>query len=215
MNDQELKELSDKLREEAIEYYKMAKEFRRSSILKDKSENLLLNRNWMAKWKKYVDYQTVKESHHSYFSYSSYNKRVHKIDPESHPGEIDNKFFLYPLDEYLNDGNPENEENFVVKHDINNKTDLKIVNKNIWLFFYTRYGGGPQIEKPLIDNDSSSYNSNKVVEVFFRKVFKFIIHLFFFEKNEKIIFIIYLLKSKWLYFLTFFSIFFTHKKKIF
>ncbi len=171
MSEQELKELSEKLREEAIEYYKLAKDYRRSSILKDKSDNLLLNRNWLRKWKKYVDYQSIKESQQSYYSYSSYNRRVHKIDPESHPGEIDNGFLLYPLDEYLNDGDANNEENFVVRHDINPKTDLRIVNKSIWQFFYTRYGGGPQIEKPLIENDSSSYSSNKVVEVFLRKVF--------------------------------------------
>jgi len=170
MNEQELKELSDKLREEATEYYKLAKDYRRSSILKDKSENFLLNHNWLRNWKKYVDYKSVKESSQTYYSYSSYHKRLHKIDTESNPGEIDNWFLLYPLDQYLNNGDANNEENFVVRHDINTKTDLKIVNKNIWQFFYERYGGGPQIEKPLIDNDSSSYSSNKVVEVFLRKV---------------------------------------------
>ena len=171
MSEQESKELSENLREEAVEYYRLAKDFRRSSILKDKSENFLLNRNWLRKWKKYVDYKTVKESQQTYYSYTSYNKRVHEIDPQSHPGEIDNSFLLYPLDEYLNDVDANNEDNFVVRHSINTKTDLKIVNKKLWQFFYTRYGGGPQIEKPLIDNDSSSYLSNKVVEVFLRKVF--------------------------------------------
>lgn len=191
MNEQELKELSEKLREEAIEYYKLAKDYRRSSILRDKSENLLINRNWISKWKKYVDYQTIKESQQSYYSYSSYNRRVHKIDPEAHPGEIDNNFLLVPLDQYLNDGDPNNEENFVVRHDINTKTDLKIVNKKIWQFFYTRYGGGPQIEKPLIDSDSSSYSSSKVVEVFLRKVLYFLLffefaHVHYFKKGNKI-----------------------------
>lgn len=170
MNEQEYNELSKKLQEEAEEYYKLARDYRRSVCLKEKSENFLINRNWLHKWKKYVDYQTVKESQQSYYSYSSFNKRVHKIDPESHPGEIDNTYLLYPLDQFLNDGDPNNEENFVVRHDINAKNDLKIINKKIWQFFYTRYGGGPQIEKPLIDSDTSSYSSNKVVEVFLRKV---------------------------------------------
>ncbi len=169
MNENELIELSGKLKEEAQEYYSLSKEYRRTRLLRDKSDNFLLNRNWHTKWKKYVDYVSIKETQKSFYSYSSYNKREHKIDPESHPGEIDNNFLLYPLDEFLNDGDPNNDENFVVRHDLDVKRDLKIVNKNIWQFFFTRYGGGPQIEKPLIENDSS-YSSSKVVEVFLRKV---------------------------------------------
>jgi len=187
MNENELKELSEKLKEEATEYYKFAKEYRRCSIIRDKTENFLLNRNWLSNWKKYVDYQSIKDSQKTYYSYYSYNKRGYKINPESHPGEIDNNSFLYPLDEYLNDGDPKNEDNFVVRHDINAKSDLKIVNKNIWQFFYERYGGGPQIEKPLIDNNNS-YSSSKVVEVFLRKVNTFLNFKFF--NISKFIFII-------------------------
>lgn len=178
MNEKEINEISIKLRLEAQEFYKLAKEFKRANLLKESSENFLLNRLWLTKWKKYVDYKTIKEQSQNYYSYSNFNRRVHKIDPDYFPGEIDNNFLLVPLTEFLNDGDENNPENQVVRHNIDIKNELKIINKRIWQFFQERYGGGPSIEKPFIVDTNRSYSSNRVIEVFYRKVNKALANLF-------------------------------------
>lgn len=165
-------DLSAKLKEEAETYYKLAKDFRRSNTLRENVENFLLNKHWLEKWKKYVDYKTIKESSQNYYYYSNYNKKPHTIDLENNPGEIDNNCLLVPLDEFLNDGDATNTDNQVIKHTVDLRNDIKIVNKKIWEFFVNIYGGGPEIQKPFIEDTSKSYSNSKIVEIILRKVKK-------------------------------------------
>jgi hypothetical protein len=88
-----------------------------------------------------------------------------------------------PLTEFVNDGNPLNPDNMVIKHNIEQKLNIKIVNKAIWEYFLNKYGGGPVIKRGYIEEKNRFSNiPKKIVEIYFRKV-KFIslnVHLVFF-----------------------------------
>ena len=75
------------------------------------------------------------------------------------------------MEEFLNDGNQNNPENRVIKHDINQREEVKIVNKALWDFFHSKYGGGPEIIKGTIE-EKGRYNgtSKKMIELYYRKV---------------------------------------------
>ncbi len=91
-----------------------------------------------------------------------------KIYP--HPGKIENERLLVPLEEFYNDGNPDNPENIVIRNDIDQKTDYRLVNEEIWNFFHQRYGGGPKIIRYSIEEKTKYNYSKKIIEVFYRKV---------------------------------------------
>jgi hypothetical protein len=88
-----------------------------------------------------------------------------------------------PIEYFVNDGDKNNQENVVIKHNINIKSELKIVNKAIWDFFHSKYAGGPVIIRGNIEEKQRySTTPKKVVEIFFRKVrfnliFKSIVHI--------------------------------------
>jgi hypothetical protein len=73
------------------------------------------------------------------------------------------------MDQFLNDGNPDNPENLVIPNSIDLKNDIKIIDKDVWEFFLSRYGGGPEIKKGYF-KEYSGYYSDKKVEVLFRQV---------------------------------------------
>jgi hypothetical protein len=79
-----------------------------------------------------------------------------------------------PIDSFLNDGDLQNADNTVIRHDINQREMVKIVNKAIWEFFQKKYGGGPEIIKGSIE-EKSRYSAvpKKVIEVYSNKVFLF------------------------------------------
>jgi hypothetical protein len=123
-----------------------------------------------------VNYGYVKRNVQYSYYYSQYSNKKYEVKLENHPGEIDNSKLLIPLTNFLNDGDENNPENFVIKHDISLKDDVKIVNKAIWDFFHLKYGGGPVIKKGTIE-EKSRYTTipKKIVEIFYRKVFLFLI----------------------------------------
>lgn len=125
----------------------------------------------MKKWKEYTNYQYVKKNIQYSFYYSQYNKIVYDVKLESFPGPIDNSSLLVPLNEFLNDGDAKNQENQVIRHDINQREEIKIVNKQIWNFFHEKYGGGPVIIKSSIEEKQRYSNiPKKIIEIFYRKV---------------------------------------------
>ena len=90
---------------------------------------------------------------------------------ESFPGPIDNSVLLVPFNEFLNDGDEKNPENQVIRHDINQREDIKIVSKQIWSFFYDKYGGGSEIKKSSIEEKQRYSNiPKKIIEIYDRKV---------------------------------------------
>ena len=95
-----------------------------------------------------------------------------KYDPklECAPGAIENRDLLVPLDRFLNDGDAQNPENLVIRHDINQREQVKIVNKAIWDLFIAKYGGGPEIKKFSIEEKTRSAITKKIIEIYFNKV---------------------------------------------
>lgn len=162
-------ELKLKLEQEAKEYCELSKEKRQSYSTKD-DYSYIINRNWLAKWKKYVDYKFIKENSRSYYHSHSFNRKVYQCDPDSFPGDIDNQMLLVPNEEFLNDGDDTNLYNYVIRHDVDQRRDVKILNKKMWDFFSSRYKGGPELKKPFIQDKSRSYSSMRMVELFYRKV---------------------------------------------
>jgi hypothetical protein len=76
----------------------------------------------------------------------------------------------------MNDGDSNNQDNMVIRHDINQREKIKIVNKAIWEFFQGKYHGGPEIKKGLIEEKSqyASY-AKKIIELYHKKVFCYFI----------------------------------------
>jgi hypothetical protein len=164
-------ELKAKLENEAKVYCDLSKEKRSSYSNKD-DYMYLINRNWLAKWKKYVDYKFIKENTKSYYGSQSSNRKEYKNDLSSFPGEIDNEFLIIPFSEFLNDEDKTNIYNYVIRFDVDQRKDLKILNKKMWDFFSSRYNGGPELKKPHVEDKSKKYSSTRIVEVFYRKVNK-------------------------------------------
>jgi hypothetical protein len=163
--------LADTLKEEATKYYNLAKEARRQRYLKEVNEAYVINKLWLAKWKDYVNYQHVKKNLQFSYYYSQYNKQAYEVKEENHPGKINNKDLLVPLDEFLNDGDTTNPMNQVVRHNIEQKKEVKLVDKAIWDMFNDKYGSDVMIRKEAIQKKAKYTNSlQKVIEIYNRKV---------------------------------------------
>jgi hypothetical protein len=165
------KDLTSILKEEATNYYNLAKEYRRERYMKEESEAYILNKNWLNKWKEYVNYNFVKKNIQYSYYYSQYNNKTYEIKEDSHPGEICNNYLLVPMNEFINDGYLDNPENKVIRHNIDQKKDIKIVNKEIWEFFNDIYNSDVEIKKEAISKKSKYSNyPKKVIEIYYRKV---------------------------------------------
>lgn len=125
----------------------------------------------MKKWKEYVNYSHIKKSIHYSYYYNNLNNKPYEPDLSKKPGEIENSELLVPLNEFINDGDSLNQENMVIRHDINQREKIKIVNKTIWEFLQGKYKGGPEIIKGTIEEKSNyaSY-SKKIIELYHKKV---------------------------------------------
>jgi len=128
----------------------------------------VINRRWIREWKTYVNYTHVKRK----LQYSFYGSSV-EYEPSytNFPGPVANEKILVPFTDFLNDGDPTNPDNIVVKNELDMQNDLRLVNKAMWEFFQKKYGGGPTVLKGQMEEKSKhSTYSRKVIEVMFRKV---------------------------------------------
>lgn len=129
---------------------------------------------WLKKWKEYVDYAYVKKNLQFSQYYSHYSNLKYQPKLDQVPTKIDNTPLLVPMDSFLNDGDDQNPENIVIKHNINQREQVKIVNKEIWEFFQKKYEGGPVILRGAIEEKSRySSISKKIIEVYYNRVLKF------------------------------------------
>jgi hypothetical protein len=130
-----------------------------------------LSREWLEKWKEYTNYAYIKKNAQYSYYYQKYSNVKWEPKPESNPGEIDNSKLLVPLSDFLNDADENNRENQVIRHDLDQKKEIKIVNKKIWDFFHDKYKGGPLILKGVIEEKQRySHIPKKIVELYYRKV---------------------------------------------
>jgi len=84
-----------------------------------------------------------------------------------HPGTISNHKLLVPMTDFVNDGDMTNNDNIVIKTDIDVEKNIKIVDLNIWKFFVDRYKGGPEIRKPYIEDKKLD---KKQIDFIYQKV---------------------------------------------
>jgi hypothetical protein len=158
------------LKEEATQYYNLRKEYRRQRYV-ETYDSYIISRKWLNKWKEYINYRYLKR-YIQYSYYYSQHTGTQKYDPkpDSFPGEIDNTSLLVSLEKFLNNGDFNDHENFILTQNIDHRKQIKIVNSTIWDFFRSRYGGGPEIKKEVIE-ELSRYSSiqRKVIEINYKK----------------------------------------------
>ena len=158
---------------ELEEFYKIESNYEQKKYSNDQIEAYLIYKPWFENWKKYVNYEDYKRK--AQINSKNFN---FKTQSEYYPGEINNNNLLVDPSNFYNDGNMDDIENIVVKSDINQREELKIIDKEIWDFFVNRYGGGPVICKPMIEEDNGrGYKKRKVFEVYYAKLMVFIIPL--------------------------------------
>lgn len=162
----DLEALTEKLKKEAKEFLHLSKTYKQNKYMNNDKEGYLLSKIWLRKWKQYTDYKTLKDQNEVYRFRTI--QKTYTIRPELFPGPIDNNVLLVNQDNYYHDNNSEDIENQVVRHDMDQNNELRIVNEEIWNFFHKRYGGGPAVLKPLIEEDNK-FSRRKVFEVYYGK----------------------------------------------
>jgi len=171
-------ELIEELKQEAKDFYDQTNAYRIERYSAEEKEAYVMNRRWIKKWKSYVNYAYVKRKH----QFSFYSGPSSNFEPnlDDHPGAITNSIILVPLGSFLHDGDTANPENQVVRSDLDQRNDIRLVNRPIWEFFLKKYGGGPEIIKTQMEEKSKNSNyTKKAIEVFFRKVHFLCIHFYF------------------------------------
>jgi hypothetical protein len=108
----------------------------------------LINMEWWEKWKKYVDNDKI-QNHQSVKSKLHEVKRM-KVVQSGHPGAIDNNTLI---DKRKNDLKPDLVEN----------VHYCLLPTNSWIILLTRYGGGPEIQRNMVE---SSVSKLKYVEIY-------------------------------------------------
>lgn len=171
-----VEDLTPILKKEAEEFLKLTKEYKQTKYIKIHQDAYLISKAWLRQWKDFTDYDTIKaqSSTFSFYTSNHLKNKKYQINPEKFPGPIKNNDILVPQSNFYNTEDSEDIENIVVRHDINLNTDLRIMNEDLWNFFYSRYKGGPIIKKPLVEEVSKGYNKRKVYEVLYMR-FKVII----------------------------------------
>lgn len=128
----------DQLVQEAKDFLRLKRKFKQQALPDQGSVAYLVSRNWLAKYKKFLFYNEIKnnmkpepsETHFEHF----------------HPGPISNKEdLLYAdVDSFLTSGRAqENYEDDFVEEGKREQVDFKIVDEDIWAFLHEKYGGYP------------------------------------------------------------------------
>lgn len=117
-----------------------------------------------------MNYSHIKKNLQYSYYYSKVSSKQYEPKLDKHPGPIDNSELLVPLNEFLNDGDPNNQDNYVFREDIDKAKDIRIVNQKIWNFFKELYGGGPEIIRKAIDETPGRSYGKKIIELVFKKV---------------------------------------------
>ena len=115
-------------------------------------------------------YYDIKKQQQYYINSHNFSKKQNEAKVALHPGEINNNHILVPITEFYNDGDVTNPENIVIRNDIDQRNDYRLVNEEMWNFFHSRYGGGPKIIRNAIEEKTKYNYSKKIIEVFYRKV---------------------------------------------
>ncbi len=158
-------ELIPLLRKEAEEYYTLIKEYKKQKYYVTDTEGFIISKLWLKKWKSFTGYDAYKSEQESTFRY---NLKEYKIDKDSFPGEISNCELLYSKESFYFSPDETDPENFILKETLSQQSDFRIINKIVWDFFFSRYGGGPEIKKPTFLQEKD-YSKRRIYEIYYSR----------------------------------------------
>lgn len=136
----------DENQKEVKQFYKLNQYFK--SHKEDLENFYIIHSDWIHEWKKVTGYKEICKMEVNF-------TRQGKINP------IDNSSFIIPKKDYLQE---KNETDMII--DSNSFVNVKPLSKDMWDFFVSRYGGGPEISIKL---KKKFYNEFEI-DIYFIKV---------------------------------------------
>lgn len=144
-------EFANTLFNEAKYYCQQKREFKQKMM--GKCDIYIISNIWIQEWKKYVSYSSIKQ----YLQSPNSNKiklLLPKNNKKNKPKPIDNNSLFIPFDSFVNNGNLNNQYNYIIKEDKKRNKHFKCISKEIWDLFEFKYNGGPMIKKQKTTNMS-------------------------------------------------------------
>lgn len=103
---------------------------------------------WYKQWKVFSKYKEVKRRYQPDYSLNHLQS--------SFPGRVANELILKSFDSYLREDNEEDQTNFIIKSNLVERYDFKLVPYSVWEIFEKEFGG--QKIKRLKKKSSYSYS---------------------------------------------------------
>ena len=100
-------------------------------INKEGDARYLISSNWLEKWKKMHYYDLCCQEWEPEFDESK----------EKEIWPISNHELILDQNDFYTDEDPNSYYNYILKPDVKPNNDYKLINQDIWRFFYTKYGG--------------------------------------------------------------------------
>ena len=152
----------ESLKNEINDYINLNVEFKDKKKENDKIV-YIIDKTWLKAWKSYINYNFIKQTRYFSYYYENFMKKTYELSDIPHPNQISNQNLIYKIEDFFNDGDVNNQENLIIRHNIDQRKEVKIVNQKIWEFFHSRYGGGPKIIKKV-------HEESKIIDMYDRKV---------------------------------------------
>ena len=174
------------------QYYKIKSQIGRNWKIST-SKLYLINRKWYNNWKKYVNKEYFVFNNEKYQITNKDKKRENEENEEKKkikweespsPGPISNDQIILDLKSFYNDGDNNNPDNYIIKQELNFKTDIKIIHENIWNYFFKKFKGGPQLCYISGNRNNENEKNNNKKECLFELNKTEIKLLFLPDKNE-------------------------------
>ena len=129
-----IKELQKKYLQELKKYYEI-KEAIGKKWLSSSSKIYLINRKWLQSWKKYINKDYLDEKYSLKNTKKNYKENL-TFKEEQPPTPISNSDLLLDIKSFYNDGDAENQENYIIKPELSMKKDIKMIHEILWDFFF-------------------------------------------------------------------------------
>ena len=146
--------INSKYKEQIILFYENEKLNDEPQNKQLKSEMFIINKNWIEKWKNIINYKQYKNILDQQFDNF---KKYQQINNLSYPSQklnipiMNNKDLLIDINSYLNDGNIENDENYIINEE-NKDYKFIFVNSKLWEEF-KEYCDGFHIKKSIYEKN--------------------------------------------------------------
>eukprot|EP01022_Parablepharisma_sp_SALTPOND_P022621 TRINITY_DN460_c0_g1_i1.p1 TRINITY_DN460_c0_g1~~TRINITY_DN460_c0_g1_i1.p1 ORF type:complete len:1219 (+),score=142.94 TRINITY_DN460_c0_g1_i1:187-3843(+) len=120
----------------------------------------IISKKWHKQWKRYLG------ARKTYFALYQWDREDTKDTKRVHPGPIDNTDILDNTQDFYKSSNPEDIYNVLLKPEMRERIDFKIINDKQWDFLVRRYGGTP-IKREKFKQEHFSFVQ---VEVYFQRI---------------------------------------------